>query len=148
MATDPLDRKSSLNASDAIERRIIRDAMERLISGKPIRSDGKLTIKSLAEEAGVKRWLLTHKHKDLQAEFRDRVANIEGVPKPVQDLLDKQKATQERAEKLAVQLHQARKELEMYARIVNVLTIENSEKDRQLQELAERLTGQADRVEN
>lgn len=148
MATGPRDRTVSRNATDDKERRVIRDAMERLISGKPIRSDGKLTIKSLAEEAGVKRWLLTHKHTDLQREFRDRVANIEGVPKPLQDLLDKQKAIQERADKLAAQLHQARKELEMYARIVNVLTIENSEKDRQLQELAERLTGQPERVEN
>ena len=35
------------------ERRRIRDAMDRWLVGGPIRSDGKLTIKSLAAEAGV-----------------------------------------------------------------------------------------------
>ena len=44
----------------------IRDAMDRLIEGKALHSDGKLTVKSLAEEARVKRWLLTHRHTDLQ----------------------------------------------------------------------------------
>jgi hypothetical protein len=38
-----------------------------------VHSDGKLTIKSLAEEAQVKRWVLTHRHTDLQAEFRARI---------------------------------------------------------------------------
>src|SRR5690625_5844027 len=56
------------------ERRAIREAMTRLLEAHPIRSDGKLTVKSLADEAGVKRWILTHRHQDLQAEFRDRVA--------------------------------------------------------------------------
>ena len=35
------------------ERRAIREAMTRLLDGQPVRSDGKLTIKSLAEEAGI-----------------------------------------------------------------------------------------------
>ena len=64
------------NADDDV-RRAIRDAMDRLIAGEPLHSDGKLTIKSLAEEAQTKRWLLTHRHTDLQAEFRARIANID-----------------------------------------------------------------------
>ena len=48
--------------TDDKERRLIRDAMDRLLTGTPIRSDGKLTVKSLAAEADVKRWLLTHRH--------------------------------------------------------------------------------------
>lgn len=52
----------------------LRAAADRLIAGTPLRSDGKLTILSLAQEAGIKRWLLTHKYprqlKDkYQAEF-------------------------------------------------------------------------------
>ena len=35
------------------ERRRIRDAIDRLRDGGPIRSDGKLTTKSLAAEASV-----------------------------------------------------------------------------------------------
>ena len=38
-------------------RRTIRDAIERLLQGEPIRSDGKLTVKSFAVEAGVRRRL-------------------------------------------------------------------------------------------
>jgi hypothetical protein len=53
----------------------LRAAADRLIGGTPLRSDGKLTIKSLADEAGVKRWLLVNKYplqlKDkYDAEFR------------------------------------------------------------------------------
>lgn len=42
--------------ADEHVRRVIRDAMDRLIAGKPLHSDGKLTVKSLAAER-VKRWL-------------------------------------------------------------------------------------------
>ncbi|WP_331758149.1 hypothetical protein OG225_42285 (plasmid) [Nocardia sp. NBC_01377] len=50
-------------------------AADRLLAGTPLRSDGKLTILSLAREAGIKRWILTHKYphhlKDkYQAEFK------------------------------------------------------------------------------
>ena len=65
--------------SDEQVRRVIRDAMERLIAGKPLHSDGKLTVKSLAEEARVKRWVLTHRHTDLQDEFRLIDINVKGV---------------------------------------------------------------------
>lgn len=58
-------------------RRAIREAMDRLIDGKPLYSDGKLTVKALAEEARIKRWLLTHRHTDLQDEFRARIANTD-----------------------------------------------------------------------
>lgn len=65
------------------EHRTIRDAMDRLIAGAPVRSDGKRTIQSLAEEAGVKRWMLTHRHTDLQDEFRARIDSSGTEPEPV-----------------------------------------------------------------
>ncbi len=46
----------------------LRGTMDRFLDGNPIRSDGKLTVKSLAEEAAVKRWLLSHRHQDLLKE--------------------------------------------------------------------------------
>ena len=57
----------------ADERREIEAAMDRLLNGTPLRSDGKLTIMSLAAEAGVKRHVLTHKHTDLKDLFNARV---------------------------------------------------------------------------
>ena len=64
------------------QRQQIRDAMDRLIAGTALHSDGKLTIKSLAEEAQVKRWILTHRHTDLQDEFRARIADTTGNQPP------------------------------------------------------------------
>ena len=50
------------SVADRRQRQQIRDAMDRLIAGTALHSDGKLTVKSLAEEAQVKRWVLTHRH--------------------------------------------------------------------------------------
>ena len=52
--------------ADAAEIRAITDAMVRLFIGAPLRSDGQLTVKSLAEEAGLRRNKLTHKHTGLR----------------------------------------------------------------------------------
>jgi len=54
----------------------ITAAMGRLLEGNPLRSDGKLTIKSLAVEADVPRYLLTEVHTDLKDAFYARVKNM------------------------------------------------------------------------
>lgn len=51
---------------DAEEVRAITDAMVRLLIGAPLHSDGKLTVVSLATEAGLRRNKLTHKHTGLK----------------------------------------------------------------------------------
>ena len=43
--------------------------IDRLLAGTPLRSNGSLTIVALADEAGVKRHLLTHRHTDLKDEL-------------------------------------------------------------------------------
>lgn len=55
--------------TDQEERDAITAAMERLLAGTPLRSSGNLDIISLAEEAGLKRNKLTHKHTDLKDRF-------------------------------------------------------------------------------
>ena len=55
-------------------------ATERLIQGNPLRSDGKLTIKSLAIEAAVPRHQLTEVHTDLKDAFYARVRNEQEQP--------------------------------------------------------------------
>ena len=109
------------------ERRTIRDAMQRLLDGQPARSDGKLTIKALAEEAGVKRWLLTHKHTDLQDEFRARIATRGTLPPAQQALVDENDELRARNADLSEQLAVARDEARQLARIVQVLTLENEQ---------------------
>jgi hypothetical protein len=57
------------DTEDAAEIRAITDAMVRLLIGAPLHSDGKLTIVSLATEAGLRRNKLTHKHTGLKDLF-------------------------------------------------------------------------------
>lgn len=74
--------ESSSASGAARERQEIRDAARRLIEGKPIRSTGALTVVQLAAEAGVKRWILTHRHSDLMREFQAS-AHGQAVEPPV-----------------------------------------------------------------
>jgi len=110
---------------DADERRRIRDAMDRLLAGTPLHSDGKLTVKSLAAEASVKRWLLTHKHLDLQDEFRARVAKNGQVPDSVQAVLAENAGLQQRVAELSAALAVERETVKRLERVVQVLTLEN-----------------------
>ncbi|MGI3198202.1 hypothetical protein ACRJ4W_05335 [Streptomyces sp. GLT-R25] len=71
----------------------LRTAADRLLAGTPLHSSGKLTILDLAEEAQVKRWLLTHKYPNklmakYQAEFKAARHKSEPVKK-VEAELDK-----------------------------------------------------------
>lgn len=107
-----------------VERERIRDAMHRLLDGEPLHSDGKLTIKSLAEEAEVKRWLLTHRHTDLQGEFRARVAQQDSTTPEVAALKAERDALQARVKELASQLRIERATITRLERVINVLTLQ------------------------
>ncbi|MGB6245828.1 hypothetical protein [Gordonia sp. (in: high G+C Gram-positive bacteria)] len=112
--------------TDEDVRRVIRDAMDRLIAGDPLYSDGKLTIKALAEEARVKRWLLTHRHTDLQAEFRARVANTDTPPALVA-LRDERDDAQRRIEELTSDVTALQETIHQLERIIQVLALENDQ---------------------
>jgi hypothetical protein len=111
-------------SSDDPDRRAIQAAADRLLTGTPLRSTGKLTIVQLANEAGVKRWLLTHKHRDLAEQFQARVRAAGGDPPPVADLKiqigrlaeDNTRLRADNAERKAVTTY--------YAHIINELSTE------------------------
>jgi len=109
---------------ESTERQVIRDAMDRLLNGSPLHSTGKLTVKSLAEEAQVKRWLLTHRHTDLQDEFRAKVAQHGYVPQAVQALRSENSDLEERVAKLASDLRRERETVKRMERVVHVLTLQ------------------------
>jgi chromosome segregation ATPase len=75
-----------MTTTRAAERQAINDAIERMITGTPVRSTGALTVLQLANEAGVKRWVLTHKHPDLKEEFEQRRAAANGIPAAFQSV--------------------------------------------------------------
>ena len=119
---------------DRRDRQAIRDAMERLFAGEPIRSNGSLYVTTLAKEAGVKRHLLTHRHTDLQDEFRRRVELI-GSPMPPAESalraeLDDVKKDLRRAR---LNLRRALEGKQRYARAVQVLEMENAQFTERLQ---------------
>ena len=62
-----------MNEQHQDERTPIRDAAERLLAGKPVASDGALTVVALAAEAGVHRMARIKRHFDLKNEFYRRV---------------------------------------------------------------------------
>ncbi|MFJ2745845.1 hypothetical protein ACIO3O_40010 [Streptomyces sp. NPDC087440] len=72
MTSLPLDGET-----DPVRRNLIA-AMNRLLSGTPLRSSGRLNISQLAVEANVGRWHLTHQHTDLKALFQSEAAREEG----------------------------------------------------------------------
>jgi hypothetical protein len=109
---------------ESTERQVIRDAMNRLLDGSPLYSTGKLTVKSLAEEAQVKRWLLTHRHTDLQDEFRAKVAQRGHVPQAVQALRTEKNDLEDRVAKLASDLRRDCETVKRLERVVHVLTLQ------------------------
>lgn len=113
--------------ADTHVRRAIREAMDRLIDGKALHSDGKLTVKSLAEEARVKRWLLTHRHTDLQDEFRARIANANTDPPVLRVLREEKTDALKRVKELTADVTALTATIHQLERIIHVLALENQE---------------------
>jgi hypothetical protein len=107
------------------ERQMIRDAIARLLAGDPIRSDGSLTIVSLAQESGVKRHFLTHKHKDLREEFYSRVSAQGHVPESEVRLRRDLEATKIRLERAVKELQVITQERDELLRLNNLLGAEH-----------------------
>lgn len=110
--------------TDESQRQAIRDAMTRLVERKPLRLDGKLTIKSLADEDGVKRWLLTHKFTDLQDEFKVRVGGTGGEPAVVVKLREQLKERKETITRLRAEIRELTNDRQHLERVINVLSLE------------------------
>ncbi|MFD8612235.1 hypothetical protein [Streptomyces sp. NPDC059631] len=111
-------------AADDSVREAIRAAADRLLEGIPLRSTGELTVVQLAAEADVKRWLLTHKHRDLAEHFQARARALAGDPPPVVEL-KKRVSDLEAANARLKESDAERQELtDFYAQIINELSIE------------------------
>jgi hypothetical protein len=73
---------------DKRERRALREAMQRLLDGRPEASSGELTKSDLAREAGLKRHHVANRHTDIGDEFMRRVAQMRQEPAQVTRLKD------------------------------------------------------------
>ncbi|MCA2337896.1 hypothetical protein [Mycobacterium avium] len=109
------------------ERDQITAAIDRLLAGTPRRSNGALTVVSLAQESGVKRHVLTHKHPDLKDAFYARV-RAQNHSTPTEEKLRSQLDTERRKRReVATERDQLRQTVEDLARVVQVLTAENDQ---------------------
>ncbi|MGK5693463.1 hypothetical protein ACSNOJ_11295 [Streptomyces sp. URMC 128] len=108
----------------ADERDRIRAAMNRILTGRPERSNGALTVVALALEAGVPRNALTQRHLDLKNEFYAKVKE-RGQPTDAETRLRKQVVRlKELREKDKAELGQLRADVQGLVRVVNQLTLE------------------------
>lgn len=113
-----------MTAAEAAQRDAIRAAADRLLDGTPLRSTGELTVVQLAAEAGVKRWLLTHKHRDLPEHFQARARLLAGDPPPIAALKKKISELEDDNARLKAADAERQTLTEFYTHIVNELSAE------------------------
>ncbi|MEV7169014.1 hypothetical protein AB0O18_04910 [Streptomyces sp. NPDC093224] len=107
-----------------VERDAITAAIQRLLDGRPTRSTGALTTLQLAAEAGVKRWVLTHKHVDLQEEFVRRESEANGIPPAYQHLHARAIDAEAAAQALREDNDRLRERVAVYAQVIHELRTE------------------------
>ncbi|MGC4979038.1 hypothetical protein ACLQ2D_40025 [Streptomyces sp. DT199] len=106
-----------MNQQHQDERARIRQAMDRLLSGKATASNGSLTVVALAAEAGVHRMALLRRHTDLKNEFYERVrTETRQVPEPERRL-------RETVSKLKETVARQNAEIEELRQLVTRLTL-------------------------
>ncbi|MFD9572665.1 hypothetical protein ACFWBI_22815 [Streptomyces sp. NPDC059982] len=110
---------------DTSEVQAITDAMIRLLIGTPMRSDGQLTVKALAQEAGLKRNKLTHKHTGLKDLFYALVRSQDARPRIADSLKQQNDELKRKNTRLREQRDQLTRDIEQLARVVHVLEVEN-----------------------
>ena len=112
-------------ASDhTAERDAIRAAMHRLLTGQPTNSTGALTVLQLAAEAGVKRWVLTHKHPDLRTEFAEQREKVNGIPQAFQHLHARVVDLEADNTRLRADKSELSQRVDTYAQVIHELTTE------------------------
>ncbi|MYB42526.1 MAG: hypothetical protein F4X76_10135 [Chloroflexi bacterium] len=104
----------------------IRAAMDRLLKGEPIRSDGSLTAVALAAESGVSRWKLYDEYRYLLDEFGTRAALQDNTPRALRDLQEKHAQLKERHIRTRNKLAQSAADVKRLSCVVNVLALENA----------------------
>jgi AcrR family transcriptional regulator len=106
-----------MNQQRQEERARIRAAVDRLLAGQPVASDGALTVVALAAEAGVHRMALLKRHADLKNEFYQRVRNETAQTPEIEARL------RETVAQLQATIDSQRDELEELRRVVANLTL-------------------------
>lgn len=107
------------------ERDRILAAMDRILTGRPERSNGALTVVALALEAEVPRNALTQRHPDLRNRFYDRVRDHAGTPDDELRLRATITQLKKTIASKNTELARLRADVPALVRVVNQLTLEN-----------------------
>jgi septal ring factor EnvC (AmiA/AmiB activator) len=113
-----------VTADRQAERDAIQAAASRLLAGTPTRSTGALTVLQLAAEAGVKRWVLTHKHPDLRQAFEEQRRATDHVPLAFQNLSSKIADLEAANRRLRADNTELAERVNTYAQVIRELSTE------------------------
>jgi septal ring factor EnvC (AmiA/AmiB activator) len=113
-----------VTADRQAERDAIQAATRRLLAGTPTQSTGALTVLQLAAEAGVKRWVLTHKHPDLRQAFEDQRRATNGIPPAFQHLHGKIADLEAANRRLRADNTELAERANTYAQVIRELSIQ------------------------
>lgn len=116
---------SHRNEADPVRRSILA-AMDRLLTGVPARSTGRLSVSQLAVEADVERWRLTHQHTDLKDLFQSRARDLESRRGASIAAVDELASLRNDHAELRRHCADLEQRLRTYATVINLLTLENT----------------------
>lgn len=105
-------------------RKAILAAMDRMLSGSPKRSTGRLSVSQLAIEADVRRWQLTHRHTDLRDLFQARVREAEDFRGTHQKTVEERDDLHRRNRELQRYCSELEERVQTYAVVINLMALE------------------------
>src|SRR5437667_12407329 len=112
--------------SQATERKL-RDAMDHLLSGTSQRTDGQLTVSSLAKEAGVGR-ATANRAEAVLADFHNRTIALQEIPEKLPGLRDQNRELERRLAQVTTEKNQIIADLQatvtLLAQQIQALTLE------------------------
>jgi multidrug resistance efflux pump len=108
------------------ERERIRAAMDRILTGTTLHSNGALTIVALALEAQAPRSALTQRHHDLRNEFYAKVRERSGTTADEDRLRSAIVALRKTIANKNKELERIREDVPALVRAVHQLTVENT----------------------
>ena len=88
---------------------------------------GPLTVVRLAEAAGVKRWVLTHRHPDLMRDFQQRAAHVNRDNPEVLKLHQRVTQLDTQNNDLRARIRELDDLAARYAQVINELTAQQAQ---------------------
>lgn len=102
-------------------------AADRMLSGKPKRCSGNLSVSQLAVEADVKYWVVAQKHADLRDHFQHLAVAARRAAAAHDDDNDPIVKVRRRNAVLTEHCQSLERLVQQYAIIINELTLENEQ---------------------